>query len=350
MLFLISKILILLLFAIFIGIWIGWQIRSIEYRHKLNTLQNEWAGRFRSSDRERDVAIKKATTLDLKSKQLKRQLEVTGRLVKRFEESQSEAKTIIDKDMEKIKTLSFLVDQLKVDLNKRDIKLEKYATLLKTLQKLEREQKQKIRSGTTAIERLMLQAQQKSAQINELSKEMEQMEESQQSAQVVSSDIKQHYFELQSKLRDRETKLELIKKELDNQKSTASSLEKELHVIQAQVTTAPANDLSSEVEKSNQPSWILTQPEGRKDSLQKIHGIGPVMERLLNEIGVFHFNQIARMNESDCLWIADRIRTFPKRIKRDRWQQQAVELDLDRIEQEEFSLSGGNIALNSKRD
>ena len=218
MIYLISKITILLLFAIFIGVWAGWQIRSFEFRHKLDSLQNEWAGRFRSADRERDIAIKKATTLDLKSKQLKQQLEVTGRLIKRFEESQAESQSTIEQDIKLIENLSHKVDQLKVDLNHRDIKLEKFATLLKTLQKLEREQKQKIRSGTGTIERLMLQAQEKTSQIENLNTELTQMESTQSSAQEVSSDIKQHYYELQAKLRDRETKLELIKNELDTQK------------------------------------------------------------------------------------------------------------------------------------
>jgi predicted flap endonuclease-1-like 5' DNA nuclease len=127
-------------------------------------------------------------------------------------------------------------------------------------------------------------------------------------------------------------------------------MEKELHVIQSQVTTSPANDLSINPEQSSRPVWILEAPDDKADDLQKIRGIGPVMERLLNEIGIYHYNQLARMNESDCLWIADRIKTFPKRIKRDRWQQQAVELDLDQLDQQELRVTSKAMVVDSTGD
>ncbi|MBT8143032.1 MAG: hypothetical protein HKN88_07380 [Gammaproteobacteria bacterium] len=345
MLYLILQMLFLLVMAVLIGLWVGWRLRGLEFSRRLGTLQNEWAGRFRSTDRERDIAVKKATTLDLKSRQLQQQLEVTGRLIKRFEESDRKAQEIIKNDLQKIEALTRVVNKLKLDLNKRDITLKKFKTLLATLQKLEREQKQKIRTGSSTIERLMQQAQQKTAQVNELAAELKDMETQQESAQELSTDIKQHYYELEAKLRDRETKLELIKSELEKQRKNTSSMEQELHLIQSQVSTAPANDLGLTPQVSNRPVWILEEPEGSKDNLQLIKGIGPVMERLLNEIGIFHYHQLARMNESDCLWVADRIRTFPKRIMRDRWQQQAVELDLDKMDQADFTLKNPTTKL-----
>lgn len=330
-----------------IGCWLGWQLRSMEFAHKLRNLQDEWAGRFRSNDGDRDIAIKKATTLELKNKQLTKQLEITGRLVKSLEESQAEAQSSLEANFEQIKDLSLKVDQLTADLYKRDIKLEKFTVLLKTLQKLERVQSNKVRSGASTIERLTQQAEEKSQQIEALSKDLNSSESSQKSTQESSSEIKQQYHELQAQLRDREIKLELIKQELETQKKTSVSMEKELHVIQAHVTTSPANDLSMDLERSSRPVWILEQANGAADDLQRITGIGPVMERLLNEIGIFHYNQLARMNESDCLWIADRIKKFPKRIKRDRWQQQAVELDLDCLEQQEFTPTSKKTTLDT---
>ena len=71
MIYLIGKMLLPLFFAVMIGLWLGWQLRGLEFSQRLRTLQNEWAARFRSSDQERDFAIKKSTTLDLKSKQYK---------------------------------------------------------------------------------------------------------------------------------------------------------------------------------------------------------------------------------------------------------------------------------------
>lgn len=340
MIYLIGKMLLPLFFALMIGCWLGWQLRGLEFSQRLRTLQNEWAARFRSSDQERDFAIKKSTTLDLKSKQYKQQLEASGKLLKRFEESRKQSQITIEEDNKLIKKLSMALNHLRASVLERDEKLKKLSTILIKLKELEKSQKNKIRSGGHTIERLMIQAQEKSNKIKTLHDELSQVQETQKTSQVSSSNIKQDYYDLQAKLNDRETKLDLVKQELESQKENANSMEKELQAIQAHVTTSPANDLDMQIAtKSNRPVWILEEPDGEKDSLQDIKGIGPVMEKLLNEIGIFHYNQLARMNESDCLWISDRIRTFPKRIKRDRWQQQAVELDLDKHDQEETVFS-----------
>ncbi len=351
MIYLIGKMLLPLFFAVMIGLWLGWQLRGLEFSQKLRTLQNEWAARFRSSDQERDFAIKKSTTLDLKSKQYKQQLEASGKLLKRYEESRKQSQTTIEEDNKLIKKLSSALNLLRTNLAERDEKLKKLSTILVKLKELERSQKNKIRSGSNTIERLMLQAQEKSNKIQLLHDELNAVQENQKTTQASSSDIKQDYYELQAKLNDRETKLDLIKQELESQKETATTMEKELQAIQAQVTTPPANDLDMNLTKSTRPVWILEEANGLKDDLQKIKGIGPVMEKLLNEIGIFHYNQLARMNESDCLWVSDRIRTFPKRIKRDRWQQQAVELDLDQLEQEKTVITrNSQSALHSEEE
>ena len=351
MIYLIGKMLLPLFFALMIGLWLGWQLRGLDFTQRLRTLQNEWAARFRSSDQERDFAIKKSTTLDLKSKQYKQQLESSGKLLKRYEESQKQSQITIEEDNKLIKKLSSTLNHLRASLGNRDEKLKQLSGILIKLQSLERSHKDKIRSGSSTIERLMLQAQEKSNKIQVLHDELNQVQETQKSTQANTSDIKQDYYELQAKLNDRETKLDLVKQELESQKETASSMEKELQAIQTQVTTAPANDVDMQLATSNRPVWVLQEPNGPQDSLQMIKGIGPVMEKLLNEIGIFHYNQLARMNESDCLWVSDRIRTFPKRIKRDRWQQQAVELDLDQHEQEKTVFSNSpQVKLNLEEE
>lgn len=72
-----------------------------------------------------------------------------------------------------------------------------------------------------------------------------------------------------------------------------------------------------------QPSWRLKQPRGKRDNLQSIYGIGPKLEARLNELGIFHFAQIASFGRDDILWVAERLEAFPGRILRDRWVDQA---------------------------
>jgi predicted flap endonuclease-1-like 5' DNA nuclease len=57
----------------------------------------------------------------------------------------------------------------------------------------------------------------------------------------------------------------------------------------------------------------------RKDDLKQIHGIGPVMERVLNRMGMFTFRQIAEWKDQDVEHMAAELNTFPDRIRHDNW-------------------------------
>jgi len=71
----------------------------------------------------------------------------------------------------------------------------------------------------------------------------------------------------------------------------------------------------------------LMVPEGGRspDDLQKINGIGPALEGLLHENGVYYYDQIAVFGGHDLAWIDQRI-NFKGRTVRDRWIPQAAML------------------------
>jgi predicted flap endonuclease-1-like 5' DNA nuclease len=60
-----------------------------------------------------------------------------------------------------------------------------------------------------------------------------------------------------------------------------------------------------------------------QDDLKKIHGIGPVLEQRLNEIGVTAFQQIAQFTKEDIERVANAIKSSPDRIVRDDWKGKA---------------------------
>jgi len=62
------------------------------------------------------------------------------------------------------------------------------------------------------------------------------------------------------------------------------------------------------------------------DRLQAIKGIGPAIEKTLNELGIFRFQQIAEMSEYDIDRVAKHLRGFRSRIYREDWIGQAREL------------------------
>lgn len=70
---------------------------------------------------------------------------------------------------------------------------------------------------------------------------------------------------------------------------------------------------------------FLDAPNGEPDNLKKILGIGPVLEEKLNEMGVYHYSQIAEFTASDIENINTHL-NFPGRIERDEWIPQAQEV------------------------
>ena len=70
---------------------------------------------------------------------------------------------------------------------------------------------------------------------------------------------------------------------------------------------------------------FLDGPDGEPDDLKKVSGIGPVIENRLNELGIYHFSQIAKFEQRDIDLVNDAI-AFPGRIERDEWIDQAANL------------------------
>ncbi|MDQ7071351.1 MAG: 50S ribosomal protein L21 [Rhodobacterales bacterium] len=72
------------------------------------------------------------------------------------------------------------------------------------------------------------------------------------------------------------------------------------------------------------PANLLTEARGGKaDDLKKISGVGPKLEGILHENGVFHFDQIAAWGADDITYMDDRL-SFKGRIDRDNWIEQAT--------------------------
>jgi predicted flap endonuclease-1-like 5' DNA nuclease len=71
---------------------------------------------------------------------------------------------------------------------------------------------------------------------------------------------------------------------------------------------------------------MLAEPRnGVPDNLQRIRGIGERNEVRLNELGVFHFSQIAAWTPAEIRWIGRQL-SFPERIEGDDWVGQAIVL------------------------
>lgn len=66
--------------------------------------------------------------------------------------------------------------------------------------------------------------------------------------------------------------------------------------------------------------------EADKNDLKLINGIGPFIEKKLNSIGIYSFEQISKFSSQDIEDVTTLIEFFPGRIKRDNWTKQAQDL------------------------
>jgi NADH-quinone oxidoreductase subunit E len=62
--------------------------------------------------------------------------------------------------------------------------------------------------------------------------------------------------------------------------------------------------------------------DGGADNLKLLKGVGPKLEGTLNELGFYHFDQIAAWTDAEVAWVDTRLK-FKGRIERDGWIEQA---------------------------
>jgi NADH-quinone oxidoreductase subunit E len=72
-----------------------------------------------------------------------------------------------------------------------------------------------------------------------------------------------------------------------------------------------------------QPKGLKAAKKGKADDLQIIEGIGPALQKLLNDLGIFHVVQIAQWGAAEIAWIDANLKGFKGRATRDKWVAQA---------------------------
>lgn len=70
------------------------------------------------------------------------------------------------------------------------------------------------------------------------------------------------------------------------------------------------------------PQSLSSPRDGKADNLKRIRGIGQVNENRLNELGIYHYDQIASWTEAETRWVGDYL-DFPGRVEREDWVGQA---------------------------
>ena len=100
-------------------------------------------------------------------------------------------------------------------------------------------------------------------------------------------------------------------------------------VKQEEKAPAPKKEAAPKPAKEAAPAAapkFMDGPDGEPDDLKKIKGVGPVLEKKLNEMGIYHYRQVVALT-ADQIEAVENHAGFPGRIGRDEWLKQAAELD-----------------------
>ncbi len=144
---------------------------------------------------------------------------------------------------------------------------------------------------------------------------------------------------IQNQESDCDNKIAALNKELKASKNKI----KELNALLA----SSKKDFDEKIDTSPVPKLLKEPKDGKKDNLTLIKGIGRVLEDRLNSLGIFHFEQIALWTQTQSDWM-DAKMSFPGRIKREKWIEQAIKL-ADGVETE-FSkrVKKGDVPSSNK--
>jgi NADH-quinone oxidoreductase subunit E len=71
------------------------------------------------------------------------------------------------------------------------------------------------------------------------------------------------------------------------------------------------------------PEALAAPRGGQADDLKQIKGVGPALEKLCNDLGFYHFDQIANWTAEEVAWVDENLEGFKGRVSRDNWVAQA---------------------------
>ena len=188
------------------------------------------------------------------------------------------------------------------------------------------------------------------------SKAKEEVSKLKASLQEKESEASKRYALMQSEF---DSKLDAVKSEQDSTNNTLllaqlASMEqklqeaheekrkyqKDFEVLNKQRSkekTMPQKHSESTTSHFTKKPNFLKQPNGKADDLQRIKGIGGTLNGVLNNLGVYHFSQIASWEKDEIAWVDEHL-SFSGRIEREEWVPQAKKLLMSGKESELESL------------
>ena len=86
---------------------------------------------------------------------------------------------------------------------------------------------------------------------------------------------------------------------------------------------AVSGDLREGADHGTRPETLSAPRGGQADDLKQIKGVGPKLEAVCNDMGFYHFDQIAAWTAEEVAWVDANLKGFKGRVSRDDWVGQA---------------------------
>lgn len=117
-----------------------------------------------------------------------------------------------------------------------------------------------------------------------------------------------------------------VKKPAPKAKSAAKKTAAKATTSTAKTKSAPAaKSAPKPAAKKPAAAKFYRKPPAKIDDLKLISGVGPKLEKTLNEIGIYQYDQISSWKKADIAKVDDKLK-FKGRIERDDWIKQAKAL------------------------
>lgn len=105
-----------------------------------------------------------------------------------------------------------------------------------------------------------------------------------------------------------------------------SNAAKDTPAAKGKVETKDVAEAAKTATDESKPELLTAARGGKGDDLELIRGVGPKLAKMLNEMGVWHYDQIARWTPAELAWVDARLTGFKGRALRDDWIAQSKKL------------------------
>lgn len=104
---------------------------------------------------------------------------------------------------------------------------------------------------------------------------------------------------------------------------------------------------SSTIDESWKPQGFASAPDNA-DDLKRIKGVGSVIEKTLNDLGIYQFEQIANWDANNTAWVENFL-AFPGRTTREDWIDQSKTLGAGETTEFSKRVDKGDVSYNPKK-